>query len=164
MTSSELSPSPTDRRPLDASVVRTGVLAMLALIVGSMLTYELVRSISPSTPLPRRGRAPAARLRLLQPIQLDSCRPTPRRRQARPAGSRASYAPPPRWSGGADARAGSHSSTVPRCSQLRTGTVAVRGGPFSLAKSRLKLVAPTEVNRTVAPTRRPNADFEPGST
>jgi hypothetical protein len=53
MTSSELSPSPTDRRPLDASVVRTGVLAMLALIVGSMLTYELVRSISPSTPLPR---------------------------------------------------------------------------------------------------------------
>jgi hypothetical protein len=33
------------------------------------------------------GRAPAARLRLLQPIQLDSCPPTPHRRHARPAGS-----------------------------------------------------------------------------
>jgi hypothetical protein len=31
MTSSELSPPPTERQPLDAGVVRTGVLAMLAL-------------------------------------------------------------------------------------------------------------------------------------
>jgi hypothetical protein len=46
-------PPPTARQPLDAGVIRIGVLAMLALIVGSMLTYELVRSISPSTPLPR---------------------------------------------------------------------------------------------------------------
>jgi hypothetical protein len=28
-----------------------------------------------------------------------------------------------------------------------------------MAKSRLKLVAPTEVNRTVTPTRRPNAEL-----
>jgi hypothetical protein len=53
MTSPEPTPPPTDRQPLDASVVRAGVLAMLALIVGSMFTYELVRSTSPSTPLPR---------------------------------------------------------------------------------------------------------------
>jgi hypothetical protein len=36
MTSFELSPPPTERQPLDAGVLRTGVLAMLALIVGSM--------------------------------------------------------------------------------------------------------------------------------
>ena len=52
MTSPELPPPPTERQPLDASVVRAGVLAMLAIIVGSMFTYELVRSNSPSTPLP----------------------------------------------------------------------------------------------------------------
>jgi hypothetical protein len=62
MTSPEL--PPTERQPLDASVVRAGVLAMLAIIVGSMFTYELVRSASPSTPLPRprpsaSGAAPA---------------------------------------------------------------------------------------------------------
>ena len=53
MTSPERSPPPTDRQPLDARVVRAGVLATLALIVGPMLTYELVRSTSPSTPLPQ---------------------------------------------------------------------------------------------------------------
>jgi hypothetical protein len=53
MTSPEPSPPPTERRPLDAGVVRAGVLAVLAVIVGSMFTYELVRSTSPSTPLPR---------------------------------------------------------------------------------------------------------------
>jgi len=53
MTSSKLSPPPTDRQPLDAGVVRIGVLAMLAIIIGSMFTYELVRLTSPSTPLPR---------------------------------------------------------------------------------------------------------------
>src|SRR5580693_280646 len=47
--------------------------------------------------------------------------------------------------------------TVPSSSELRT--VAVRDGPFSMAKSHLKLVAPTEVNRTVAPARRPNAEL-----
>ena len=73
MTSSELSPSPTDRRPLDDSVVRTGVLAMLALIVGSMLTYELVRSTSPSTPLPRpRPSASSAALAANPAGQLPS--------------------------------------------------------------------------------------------
>jgi hypothetical protein len=41
-----------ERQPLDAGVVRTGILALIALIVGSMFTYELVR-FSPSTPLPR---------------------------------------------------------------------------------------------------------------
>jgi hypothetical protein len=65
MTSPELPPPPTERQPLDAGVVRAGVLAMLAIIVGSMFTYELVlRSTSPSTPLPRprpsaSGAAPA---------------------------------------------------------------------------------------------------------
>ena len=62
MTSPERSPPPTDRQPLDAGVVRAGILAMLAQIVGSMFTYELVRSTSPSTPLPRpsaSGAAPA---------------------------------------------------------------------------------------------------------
>jgi hypothetical protein len=41
-----------ERQALDTGVVRTGVLALIALIVGSMLAYELVR-FSPSTPLPR---------------------------------------------------------------------------------------------------------------
>jgi hypothetical protein len=31
-----------------------------------------------------------------------------------------------------------------------------------MAKSHLKLVTPTEVNRTVAPTRRPNAELRTG--
>jgi integrase len=58
------------------------------------------------------------------------------------------------------------SLTRPWLSRLRTvaslgklRTVEVREGPFSMAKSHLKLVAPTEVNRTVAPTRRPNAEL-----
>src|SRR5271167_3297883 len=41
-------------------------------------------------------------------------------------------------------------------------TVQIRRRLFHIAKSDLKLVAPTEVNRTVAPTRRPNADFRTG--
>jgi hypothetical protein len=53
MSSPEASPPPRDRPPLDAGAVRAGVLAMLALIVGSMFTYELVRSTSPSTPVPK---------------------------------------------------------------------------------------------------------------
>jgi hypothetical protein len=53
MISPELLPPSTDRQPLDVGVVRASVLAMLALIVGSMLTYELVRSTSPSTPIPK---------------------------------------------------------------------------------------------------------------
>ena len=64
MTFPEISPPPTERQPLDAGLVRAGVLAVLALIVGSMFAYELVRSTSPSTPLPRprpsaSGAAPA---------------------------------------------------------------------------------------------------------
>ena len=47
--------------------------------------------------------------------------------------------------------------TVGCSSKLRT--VAIRGGPITMAKSHLKLVAPTEVNRTVTPTRRPNAEL-----
>jgi hypothetical protein len=73
MTSSELSPPPTERQPLDAGVIRVGVLAMLALIVGSMLTYELVRSTSPSTPLPRpRPSASSAALAANPAGQLPS--------------------------------------------------------------------------------------------
>jgi hypothetical protein len=40
------------RQALDAGVVRIGVLALIALIVGSMLAYEVV-GLSPSMPLPR---------------------------------------------------------------------------------------------------------------
>jgi hypothetical protein len=40
-----------ERQTLDAGFVRTGVLALIALIIGSMFTYDLVR-FSPSTPLP----------------------------------------------------------------------------------------------------------------
>jgi integrase len=39
------------------------------------------------------------------------------------------------------------------------GLFLVAKGLFLMAKSHLKLVAPTEVNRTVAPTRRPNAEL-----
>jgi hypothetical protein len=52
MTSSHISPPPMEMQPLDVGVLRTGILALIALIVGSMFTYELVR-FSPSTPLPR---------------------------------------------------------------------------------------------------------------
>jgi integrase len=38
-------------------------------------------------------------------------------------------------------------------------TVAEAQGLISMAKSHLQLVAPTTVNRTVAPTRRPNAEL-----
>jgi len=77
MTSSELSPPPTERQPLGAGVIRIGVLAMLALIVGSMLTYELVRSTSPSTPLPRprpsaSGVAPALAANPAGPLPSNS--------------------------------------------------------------------------------------------
>jgi site-specific recombinase XerD len=47
--------------------------------------------------------------------------------------------------------------TVRNLVKLRT--VAIRGGPFSMTKSHLKLVTPNEVNRTVAPIRRPNAEL-----
>jgi hypothetical protein len=47
-----VSAPPTARSPRVASVVRGGVLALIALIVGSMFAYDLVRS-SPQTPLPR---------------------------------------------------------------------------------------------------------------
>jgi hypothetical protein len=42
--------------------------------------------------------------------------------------------------------------------------VAIQGGPFSIAKSHRKLVSPTEVNQTVAPTRCPNAELRTGSS
>jgi integrase len=44
-------------------------------------------------------------------------------------------------------------------SAVGLGPIAIRGGLFLMAKSPLKLVTPTEVNRTVAPTRRPNAEL-----
>jgi hypothetical protein len=64
MTSSHVPPPPMERQTLDAGVVRTGVLALIALIVGSMLTYEVV-GFSPRTPLPPQrpsavGMAPVA--------------------------------------------------------------------------------------------------------
>jgi hypothetical protein len=52
MTSPHVSPPPMERSPLDAGVLRSGILALIALIVGSMFTYDLVLS-SPRTPLPR---------------------------------------------------------------------------------------------------------------
>jgi hypothetical protein len=55
MASSHTSPPPTEKQPLDASILRTSILAMLALILGSMLAYDVVRPrlASPSTPFPR---------------------------------------------------------------------------------------------------------------
>ena len=47
-----VSPSSVERSPLDVGVLRTGILALIALIVGSMFVYDLVLS-SPGTPLPR---------------------------------------------------------------------------------------------------------------
>jgi hypothetical protein len=47
-----ISPPPMERSPLDAAVLRRGVLALIALIVGSMFMFDLVRSF-PQTPLPR---------------------------------------------------------------------------------------------------------------
>ena len=44
--------APPMRSPLQVGVLRTGVLALIALIVGSMFAYDLARS-SPRTPLPR---------------------------------------------------------------------------------------------------------------
>ena len=52
MTSTHVSPPSMEQSPLDAGVLRAGILALVALIVGSMFTYDLVRS-SPRTPLPR---------------------------------------------------------------------------------------------------------------
>jgi len=52
MTSSHVSPPPMEQQPLDAGVLRTGILALITLIIGSMFTYEFVR-LSPSTSLPR---------------------------------------------------------------------------------------------------------------
>ena len=52
MTPSHISAPPVERQPLDVGVLRTGILALIALIVGSMFTFALV-SFSPSTPLPR---------------------------------------------------------------------------------------------------------------
>jgi hypothetical protein len=49
MTSSQVSRPSMERQPL---VLRTSILALIALIVGSMFTYDLVRS-APSPPLPR---------------------------------------------------------------------------------------------------------------
>jgi hypothetical protein len=44
--------APPMRSSLQVGVLRTGVLALVALIVGSMFAYDLARS-SPRTPLPR---------------------------------------------------------------------------------------------------------------
>jgi hypothetical protein len=52
MISPHVSSPPTERPVLDVGILRSGVLAFIALIVGSMLAYDLVRS-SPQTPLPR---------------------------------------------------------------------------------------------------------------
>jgi hypothetical protein len=51
MTSTHLSPPFMEQSPLHGGVLRTGILALVALIVGSMFTYDLVR-FSPRTPLP----------------------------------------------------------------------------------------------------------------
>ena len=62
MTSPHVS-APLMRSPVQVGVLRTGVLALISLIVGSMFAYDLVRS-APRTPLPRPrpsalGAAPA---------------------------------------------------------------------------------------------------------
>jgi hypothetical protein len=62
MTSSHISSPPIERQVLNVGILRAGVLAMIALIVGSMFAYDLV--LSWRTPLPRPrpsalGTAPA---------------------------------------------------------------------------------------------------------
>ena len=52
MISPQVSPSSVERLPLDVGVLRTGILALIALIVGSMFVYDLALS-SPGTPLPK---------------------------------------------------------------------------------------------------------------
>ena len=52
MTSPHVSPPPMERPPLHVGVLRTSVLALISLIVGSMFAVDLVRS-SPRMPLPR---------------------------------------------------------------------------------------------------------------
>jgi hypothetical protein len=56
-----------------------------------------------------------------------------------------------RGPGAVDSPAAFTLQTVPTTNSCRSGRAV------SMTKSHLKLVAPTEVNRTVAPTRRPNA-------
>jgi hypothetical protein len=62
MTSSHISSPPIERQVPNVSILRAGVLAMIALIAGSMFAYDLV--LSSRTPLPRPrpralGTAPA---------------------------------------------------------------------------------------------------------
>jgi hypothetical protein len=52
MTTSHAFSPPMERPVLDVGILRAGVLALIALIVGSMFAYDLVLS-SPQTPLPR---------------------------------------------------------------------------------------------------------------
>ena len=51
MTSSHISSPPIERQILNVGILRAGVLAMIALIAGSMFAYDLV--LSSRTPLPR---------------------------------------------------------------------------------------------------------------
>jgi hypothetical protein len=55
MTLPHNSPLPSERPSFEADVVRIGVLGLIALILGSMLAYDLVRpqSTSASAPFPR---------------------------------------------------------------------------------------------------------------
>jgi hypothetical protein len=52
MTSPRVSPPSVERSPLDVGVLRTRILALIALIVGLIFVGDLVLS-SPRTPLPR---------------------------------------------------------------------------------------------------------------
>ena len=52
MRSHHVSVPPMEPSPRDASVLRSGILVLIALIVGSMFAYDLVR-LSPRAPLPR---------------------------------------------------------------------------------------------------------------
>jgi hypothetical protein len=69
MTSPHVSPPPMERWRLHVGVLRTGVLALITLILGSMFAYDLVRS-SPQMPLPRSrpGALGAAPVLVANPV------------------------------------------------------------------------------------------------
>jgi hypothetical protein len=69
MISPHVSPPPMERWPVHVGVLRTGVLALISLILGSMFAYDLVRS-SQQMPLPRPrpGALGAAPVLVVNPV------------------------------------------------------------------------------------------------
>ena len=68
MTSSHISSPPIERQILNVGILRAGVLAMIALIAGSMFAYDLVLSSRTPLPRPRPGAVSAAPALLANPV------------------------------------------------------------------------------------------------